>query len=209
MRAAFDANVQPQMGILHAIRGALPDDGILVDEITQVGYASWYGYPVYRPRTLITSGYAGNLGYGLATAIGVQVANPDKKVVSLSGDGGYLFHIGELATAVKYRLNLVSIVFVDGAYGNVARAQNKRFGGRVIGTELTNPDFVAMAEAFGATGYRAQTPDELAEKIALGFQQDGPVVIEVPLAKSDFPWKYLLLGEVRSNARLLARDNKD
>lgn len=204
MRRAFDDDVQPQMDILHAIRGELPEDGILVDEITQVGYASWYGFPVYRPRSLITSGYAGNLGYGLPTAIGVKIANPGRRVVSISGDGGFMFHVGELATAVKYRLNLVCIVFSDGAYSNVARAQAKRFGGRVIGTDLVNPDFVALAEAFGATGYRADSAEELAVKIRLGFAQQGPVVIEMPLGETDFPWKYLLLPRVRSNARLLS-----
>ena len=202
MRQEFSENVQPQLSILGVIRAALPDDGILVDEITQVGYASWYGYPVYAPRTLITSGYAGNLGYGLPTAIGVKIGNPDRKVIALSGDGGFLFHCGELATAVRYNLNMVIIVFSDGAYTNVARAQTKRFGGRVIGTDLTNPDFAAMAESFGATGYKANSVAQLAEKIQLGFEQDGPVVIEMPLGETDFPWKYLLLGETRSNQML-------
>ncbi|MDZ4730477.1 MAG: thiamine pyrophosphate-binding protein [Xanthomonadales bacterium] len=202
MRQEFSDHVQPQLSILGVIRAALPDDGILVDEITQVGYASWYGYPVYAPRTLITSGYAGNLGYGLPTAIGVKIANPDKKVIALSGDGGFLFHCGELATAVRYQLNMVIIVFSDGAFTNVARAQTKRFGGRVIGTDLTNPNFAAMAESFGATGYTARSVEELAEKIQLGFEQDGPVVIEMPLGETDFPWKYLLLGETRSNRML-------
>lgn len=202
MRQEFSDHVQPQLSILGVIRNALPDDGILVDEITQVGYASWYGYPVYAPRTLITSGYAGNLGYGLPTAIGVKVANPDHKVIALSGDGGFMFHVGELATAVRYQLNMVIIVFSDGAFTNVARAQNKRFGGRVIGTALTNPDFAAMAESFGATGYTAHSVAELDEKIKLGFEQQGPVVIEMPLGETDFPWKYLLLGENRSNRML-------
>jgi len=202
MRQEFSDHVQPQLSILGVIRNALPDDGILVDEITQVGYASWYGYPVYAPRTLITSGYAGNLGYGLPTAIGVKVANPDRKVIALSGDGGFMFHVGELATAVRYQLNMVIIVFSDGAFTNVARAQNKRFGGRVIGTALTNPDFAAMAESFGATGYTAHSVAELDEKIKLGFEQQGPVVIEMPLGETDFPWKYLLLGENRSNRML-------
>jgi acetolactate synthase-1/2/3 large subunit len=202
MRQEFSDHVQPQLSILEVIRAALPDDGILVDEITQVGYASWYGYPVYAPRTLITSGYAGNLGYGLPTAIGVKIGNPDRKVIALSGDGGFLFHCGELATAVRYKLNMVIIVFSDGAFTNVARAQTKRFGGRVIGTDLTNPDFAAMAESFGATGYTAHSVAELAEKIQLGFAQEGPVVIEMPLGETDFPWKYLLLGENRSNRML-------
>ncbi len=208
MRQEFSDHVQPQLSILGVIREALSDDGILVDEITQVGYASWYGYPVYAPRTLITSGYAGNLGYGLPTAIGVKVANPEKKVIALSGDGGFLFHCGELATAVRYKLNMVIIVFNDGAYTNVARAQTKRFGGRVIGTDLTNPDFAAMAESFGATGYTANSVEELEEKIRLGFEQDGPVVIEMPLGKTDFPWKFLLLGENRSN-RMLQSQNAE
>lgn len=200
----FEENVQPQMAILRAIRDELPEDGIFVDEITQVGYASWYGFPVYGPRTFISSGYYGNLGYGLPTAIGVKVANPDRPVVSISGDGGFLFHCGELATAVKYGLNLVIIVFTDGAFGNVARAQTARYGGRVIGTDLKNPDFAAMANSFGAIGYRADTPEQLAQKIRLGFQQQGPVVIEMPIGKTDFPWKYLILPEVRSNRNLVS-----
>jgi acetolactate synthase-1/2/3 large subunit len=200
----FDDNVQPQMSILRAIREELPDDGILIDEITQVGFASWYGFPVYKPRTLITSGYAGNLGYGLPTAIGVKVANPDRHVISISGDGGFLFHCGELATAVKYGLNLVCIVFSNGAFSNVARAQTERFGGRVIGTDLKNPDFAAMANAFGATGYKVETPEQLAQKIHLGFQQEGPVVIEMPLGKTDSPWKFIMLPEVRSNRSLIS-----
>jgi len=200
----FDDNVQPQMSILRAIREELPDDGILVDEITQVGFASWYGFPVYKPRTLITSGYAGNLGYGLPTAIGVKVANPDRHVISISGDGGFLFHCGELATAVKYGLNLICIVFSNSAFSNVARAQTERFGGRVIGTDLKNPDFAAMANAFGATGYKVETPEQLAQKIHLGFQQEGPVVIEMPLGKTDSPWKFIMLPEVRSNKSLIS-----
>ncbi|MDA5193877.1 thiamine pyrophosphate-dependent enzyme [Govanella unica] len=199
MRAEFDEHVQPQMGILHAIRAELPDDGIFVDEITQVGYASWYGFPVYAPRTFISSGYAGNLGYGFPTAIGVKVANPDRKVIAICGDGGFMFHCGELATAVKYGLNLVTIIFSDGAFTNVARAQDTRYNGRVIGTDLKNPDFVAMAESFGATGYKATTIEELREKIRLGFEQKGPVIIEMPIGKTDFPWKFLLLPKVRSN----------
>ncbi len=197
MRQEFVDNVQPQMAIIDAIRQALPDDGIFVDEITQVGYTSWYGMPFYAPRTLISSGYAGNLGYGLATAIGVKVGNPDRKVVAINGDGGFMFHCGELATAVKYNLNMIIIIFNDGNFTNVARAQATHYNGRVIGTDLKNPDFAAMAEAFGAKGVKARTPDEIKQQIVQGFRENGPVVIEVPLTKTDFPWKYLLLPQVR------------
>ena len=85
--------VQPQLEYLDAIRRALPDDGFFVDEITQVGYASWYGFPVYEPRHLVTCGYQGTLGYGYATALGVKVANPDKPVVNIAGDGGFMFTV--------------------------------------------------------------------------------------------------------------------
>jgi acetolactate synthase-1/2/3 large subunit len=133
MRAEFE-RVQPQVAFLDVIRAALGEDGILVDEITQTGYASWYAYPVYAPRTLITSGYAGNLGYGYATAVGVKVASPGHRVVAISGDGGFMFNGLELATAVKYGLNLVSVVFADAALSNVARAQSQKYGGRDSGS---------------------------------------------------------------------------
>lgn len=196
MRAEFE-HVQPQVAYLDTIRRELPEDGLFVDEITQVGYASWYAFPVYSPRTLITSGYAGNLGYGYATAVGVQVARPDRKVVAISGDGGFLFNAQELATAVKYQLNIVSVVFRDEAFSNVARAQTLRFGGRVIGTDLVNPDFVKLAEAYGAAGYRAGTAGQLGDCLRKAFDQRGPALIEVPVRETANPWQHLLLPKVR------------
>jgi len=191
--------IQPQMSYLNVIREELPDDGIFVDEITQVGFASWYGFPVYAPRKLITSGYAGNLGYGFATALGVKVGNPDTPVISINGDGGFMYTVAELATAVKYNIALVSIVFSDGAFGNVVRAQKERYGGRVIGTELVNPDFTRLAEDFGAAGYRAETPEALRKVLRKAFAQGGPVVIEVPIGEAARPWEFLLLPKVRGN----------
>ncbi len=197
MRAEFEKNVQPQMSYLNVIREELPDDGILIDEITQVGIASWYGYPVYEPRTFISTGYAGNLGYGYPTSLGVKIGNPDKQVVALSGDGGFMFNSGELATAVKYQIASVTIIFTDNSFANVARAQTQRFGGRVIGTDLHNPDFVKFAESFGAIGYRAETPEQLREKLKRGMNDNGPVLIEVPMPEKDNPWQYILLPPVR------------
>jgi acetolactate synthase-1/2/3 large subunit len=203
MRAQFET-VQPQLAYLDVIRRELPDDGIFVDEITQVGYTSWYGFPVYSPRTFVSSGYAGNLGYGYATAVGVQVGRPDRKVVAISGDGGFLFNSQELATAVKHRLNVVSIVFRDGAFGNVARAQTLRYSGRIIGTDLCNPDFVKLAEAYGAIGYRAESPDALAKTLQRAFTANGPVVIDVPLRETADPWQFLLLPKARSPGKTKA-----
>ena len=193
----FEQDVGPQMRILKVIREELPEDGFLVDEVTQVGYASWYGYPVYRPRHFISSGYQGNLGYGYTTALGVQIANPDKKVVVLGGDGGFMYQATEMATAVKYRLNLVNIVFNNHSYGNVQRAQQEQFGGNVIGSDLTNPDFVRFAESFGAPGFRVETTEQLRKALQAAFKETGPVLIEMPSAGMPNPWPYILLPRNR------------
>ena len=193
----FEHDVGPQMDILKVIREELPEDGFLVDEVTQVGYASWYGFPVYQPRHFITSGYQGNLGYGYTTALGVQVANPDKKVVVLGGDGGFMYQATEMATAVKYRLNLVNIVFNNHSYGNVQRAQQEQFGGNVIGSDLTNPDFVRFAESFGAPGFRVDTTEQLRKALQAAFKETGPVLIEMPSAGMPSPWPYIILPRAR------------
>ena len=195
----FEQDVGPQMRILKVIREELPEDGILVDEVTQVGYASWYGFPVYRPRHFISSGYQGNLGYGYTTALGVQIANPDKKVVVLGGDGGFMYQATEMATAVKYRLNLVNIVFNNHSYGNVQRAQQEQFGGNVIGSDLTNPDFVRFAESFGAPGFRVETTGQLRKALQAAFKETGPVLIEMPSAGMPNPWPYILLPRNRGS----------
>jgi acetolactate synthase-1/2/3 large subunit len=186
------ATIQPQVAYLQAIRDVLPDNGIFVDEVTQVGYTSWYGFPCYQPRRFINSGYQGNLGYGLATAIGAKVANPDAQVVSISGDGGFMFNVQELATAVRERLNLVAIVFNNNMFGNVARDQHNLFEGRVIGTNLANPDFPALAESFGAAGQRVTTPEALRPALEKAFARSGPTVIEVPLDAVTNPWPLMV-----------------
>ena len=122
--------VQPQMSFLDAIRDVLPEDGILCDEMTQAGYVSWFGFPFHAPRTLITSGFSGTLGAGFPTALGVKVAMPDRPVVALTGDGGFLFGGAELATAVQHGINLVTVLFNNSSYGNVLRDQRRLFQGR-------------------------------------------------------------------------------
>ena len=148
--------IQPQLSFLGAIRSVLPRDGIFCDEITQCGFASWYGFPVYAPRQHINCGYQGTLGYGYATALGVKVAHPERAVVSIAGDGGFLFNVQEMATAVQYGIGLKTIVFNSNSFGNVQRQQREWFGERLIGSDLRNPDFLRLAEAFGMPGHRAQ-----------------------------------------------------
>ena len=136
--------------------------------------------PVYHPRTFISTGYQGTLGYGFQTALGVKVARPTVPVISVAGDGGFLFGVQELATAVQHRINIVAIVFNNNRYGNVQSMQRALYGGRVIASDLHNPDFPRLAETFGAGGYRAETPAALAEAIDQALQAERPAVIEVP-----------------------------
>ena len=185
------ASVQPQFGYVQALRDALPEDGICVEEITQISYVSRVAMPVYEPRTYLTANYQGTLGWGFPTALGAKVAAPDRPVLSVTGDGGFLFGATELATAVKHGINTVTVVFNDGAFGNVKRMQKERYGGRVIASELHNPDFVDFAQAFGALGLRAHTPDELRATLAAAFDAAAPVLIDVPVGEMPAPWSMM------------------
>jgi acetolactate synthase-1/2/3 large subunit len=197
MAAKFADTVGPQVEYLKAIRAALPDDGFFVDELTQVGYVSRFAFPNYRPRRYITSGYQGTLGYGFAAALGVKVAHPDAAVVSVAGDGGFMFNVQELATAVQHGIGVAVVVFNDGAFGNVLRMQKDLYGGRVIATNLKNPDFVKLAETFGAAGVRAASPKELGAALTQAFARPGPTLIEVPIGEVPQPWPFIQLPRVR------------
>jgi len=201
--AARIASVQPQMAFLHAIREALPDDGFFVDEITQVGYASWYGFPVYAPRHHVNSGYQGTLGFGYATALGVKVANPDHAVVNIAGDGGFLFTSNEMATAAQYDIPLVTVLFNNNRFLNVQRQQNDWFGGRRIGSDLKNPDFVRYAQSFGIHAQRVSTPDALVAAIREGLERNAPALIEVPCGDMTTPWPHIILPRVDEGATVV------
>jgi len=170
---------QPQFSLVETIRDVLPEDGILCDEVTQVAYIAWYGYPVYQPRSLISSGFSGTLGYGFPTALGVKVANPDRAVVSINGDGGFLYGGSDLATAVQHGINLVTVVVNNSAYGNVLRDQKRLFDGRHSGSELKNPDFQAYAKSFGVAAWRVQDADGLRGALKEALAANAPAFIEV------------------------------
>ena len=153
---------------LRAIREVLPDDGVVVEELTQVGYASRALYQARKPRTFISSGYQGTLGWGVATALGVKHALGDTPVVAINGDGGFMFNVQELSTAVRHRIPVVVVVFNDGAYGNVRNMQKDLHGNRLIGTDLANPDFVRLAESFGI----ARPPHHHARGAAAGARAE-------------------------------------
>jgi acetolactate synthase-1/2/3 large subunit len=197
IQAKMEAKLAPQLGWLKALRSALPDDGIMVEELTQMGYVARFAFPVYNPRSYIASGFQGTLGWGAATSVGVKAAQPHKPVVSVSGDGGFMFTVQELATAVHFKLPVVFVVFNDNAFGNVKRMQQDLYGGRVIATDLTNPDFVKMADSFGAIGARARTPEELMREVRRGLAADMPTVIDVPVGALEAPFEFMTMGRVR------------
>jgi acetolactate synthase I/II/III large subunit len=191
-RADYES-VQPQVAYLDVIREALPRDGFFVEEICQVGFTARYALPVYLPRTYVSCGYQDNLGFGFMTALGVTLANPDRVVISVSGDGGFMFGVQELATAVHNQIKLISIVFNNRSFGNVLRDQQTVFNGHLIGESLTNPDFVKLAQSFGAKAYRASNPAELKSVLTSALNDSGPVLIEVPSEPGSeaSPWPFL------------------
>jgi acetolactate synthase-1/2/3 large subunit len=188
--------VQPQMSFLEAIRDALPEDGILCDEMTQVGYVSWFGFPFHRPRSLITSGFSGTLGAGFPMALGVKVAQPDRPVVAVTGDGGFMFGSSELATAVQHGINLVTVVFNNSAYGNVLRDQHRLFEGRDSGSRLRNPDFQTYARSFGVPSWRVTDGDGLRTAVRQALGANSPALIEVMTdIKQEYqPWEFISPG---------------
>jgi len=190
--------LSPQIAFLEAIRTELPEDGIFVDEVTQVGFAARLLFPVYKPHTFLSPGYQDNLGWGFATALGAQHARPDAPVVAITGDGGFMYTASELATAVLHRIPLTTIVFNDGAFGNVRRIQQERYGNRLIGSELANPDFVAFARSFGAEAARASTPEELRRALRRALaNRSGPSVIEVAVGAMPSPWEFIFMDKIR------------
>jgi acetolactate synthase-1/2/3 large subunit len=181
--------IQPQRRFLTALRRAIPENGILVTELTQVGYLATVAYPVYAPGTLIAPGYQGTLGYGFPTAIGATAGNPDRVVVSINGDGGFGWNLQELATVAKYRLPLITVIFNDSAFGNVRRIQKEVFA-RTLGTDLCNPDFLKLGDAFGVPAVRVTTPTQLEGVIreAATSRNRGPLLVEVPVGEMPSPW---------------------
>ncbi|MDE2329551.1 MAG: hypothetical protein KGK16_02005 [Bradyrhizobium sp.] len=186
-------SIQPQMAYLDILRDVLPANAIVTDELSQVGFASWYGFPVYEPRTFITSGYQGTLGSGFPTALGAKVANPDRAVVAITGDGGFMFGVQELATAAQFNIGVVTLVFNNNSYGNVRRDQIEAFDGRVVASDLVNPDFVKLAESFDVGAARVSSPDAFRPALEKALAAGSPyvLVIEVPRDSETSPWTFI------------------
>jgi len=177
-----------QLSVIRSIHEVLQDDGIIVPDITNIGYWCDIAYPVNRPRTYLDSSYFATLGFAFPTALGAKTGNPDKPVVALCGDGGFPYAAAELATAIQEKINVVTLLFVDNAYGTVSGIQRQQFGGRYIGNTLHNPDYVKFAESFGAIGIRLSHYEELGDKLSPALEADRPVLIEIPVPLLDTPW---------------------
>lgn len=196
--AAQAERIQPQHAWLRVLRSAIPDDGILVNELTQVGYFARSHYPVFAPRTFINPGYQGTLGYGFPTALGAAVGAAGRMVVSITGDGGFGWSLQELATAARYDLNIVVVVFNDGRFGNVRTLQTQQFG-EAFGDELRNPDFRLLAQAFGVAYERVETPEGLEPVLRVARDAGGPLLIEAPVKAMPSPWGLMRLTSPESS----------
>lgn len=194
---ALARDLAPQWAFLQAIRAALPEEAIVVEDVTQLGFVGRLAFPVNAPRHYLSPGYQDNLGWGYGAALGAKVACPDRPVVALLGDGGFLYQAMELATAIRHGIGVIAIVFDDGAFGNVRRIQKEHYGNRLTGSDLHNPDFVRFAESFGVRAFRASAPSELEAALRRAVAEGGPALIHVPLGELPSPWPFILLPRVR------------
>lgn len=191
--------VQPQADYVAALRETMADDAIFVNELTQVGYLARIAFPVYGPNTYIGPGYQGTLGYGFPVALGAAVGGAGRRVVSITGDGGFGWNLQELATAQRYRLPLTLVVFNDGHYGNVRAIQKREFGAEVA-VELANPDFGLLAQAFGVDYAHVDSPNGLRGALKEANASNGPVLIEVKIGVVPSPWHLLRLQPMKGMA---------
>ena len=166
---------------LAALRRAIPRDGILVNDTTMMSYAAAKHFPTYAPRTfLVPAGYL-TLGFSMPAAIGAKIAQPEKVVVSIVGDGGFQFTMHELATAKQFGVGLPIVIFNDSTYTAVKLDQAMRYDRRYIAVDLVNPDFLKLAAAYDIPGVRATSPDELEHAVIEASQRGGPTIIDVPI----------------------------
>jgi acetolactate synthase-1/2/3 large subunit len=172
-------NAQPPLPLLPDIREVLADDGIIAVDVHALGYASFNEFPIDQPRNFLYPCVAVSLGYAYPAAIGAKIAHPTKPVVCFSGDGGFMMGAAELATAVRYGINVVAVVVNDSSLSSIKGTQQKFHEGRIIGTDLSNPDFSQFAKTFGAQGLRVKDLTKFATILKDALKADRPTIIEV------------------------------
>ncbi|MFF8897568.1 thiamine pyrophosphate-binding protein [Streptomyces lydicus] len=164
--------------VLASVRDALPDDAVSCWDMTILAYWAWSAFDPRRSNALHSAQGAGGLGYGFPAALGVAVADPERPVLAVSGDGGAMYSIAELATARQYDLPVTWLIVDDGGYGILREYMTDAFG-RATATELARPDFVALAESFGVPAVRT-SPDGLRADLAAALAAPGPSVVVLP-----------------------------
>jgi acetolactate synthase-1/2/3 large subunit len=192
IRSRLEKAAPLQISIIRSIRSVLSDDDIVVPDITNIGYWCDIAYPVNKAGTYVDSSYFATLGFAFPTALGAKIGNPDKNVVAICGDGGFPYAAMELATAVQEKINVVTLLFTDNAYGTVTGIQRRQFGGRFIGNQLHNPDYVKFAESFGAVGIRLSGHEKLEDALKSALAANRPALIEIPVPLLDTPWDALM-----------------
>lgn len=197
---ALGSLLAPQRDYTKAIRSALPEEEIVCFDVTQLHFYSWFGFPIYRPRTVIQPGYQGTLGYGYPTALGAKVAAPGRKVLYVGGDGGFMFNVQEISTALRFGIKVVAVVFNDNAFGNVRRTQKEMFDARYIASDLRNPDFGKFADSFGMRYALVENPGRLSPAITEAFAADEPAFIEVRAGAFPNPFPHMFFRRVRGPA---------
>mgnify|MGYP001178484201 CR=1 FL=1 len=170
---------QRPLPLLDEIRQVLPAESILCVDVHSLGYSTFDEYPVDQPRNYLYPCIGVSLGYAYPASIGAKIGCPDKPVVCFSGDGGFLMGSSEIATAVKYGVNVIGIVINDGALTSIKASQQKAFRGRTIDTNMINPDFVELAKSFGAKGKRVKSLDKFKKVLEEALVNQGPTIIEV------------------------------
>ncbi len=179
LRAKSDA--QPSLPVIHELQDVLPRDTIYAIDVHALGYASFAEFPIYDPRTFLYPNIGVALGHAYPAAIGAKVAHPDRPVICFSGDGGFLMGAVEMATAMKYGINVVAIVVNDGALSAIKGSQLKGCEGRTIDTDLLNPDFVEFAQSFGAYAKRVENLGDFKDTLRDALAAEKPALIEVML----------------------------
>ena len=179
LRAGFDA--QPPLPVIHEFQDVLPRDTIYAIDVHALGYASFAEFPIYDPRTFLYPNIGVALGHAYPAAIGAKVAYPDRPVICFSGDGGFLMGAVEMATAMKYGINVVAVVVNDGALSAIKGSQQKGCEGRTIDTDLLNPNFVEFAKSFGAYAERVEDLETFKDTLRDALAAEKPALIEVML----------------------------
>ncbi|GAB4538953.1 MAG: biosynthetic-type acetolactate synthase large subunit [Anaerolineae bacterium] len=179
-RAALEAKAGSTRPWMDALRSSLPRDTIISADMS-LFWADMLGiFPIYEPRTMLFPWGYGTLGFSIPEALGAKVALPERPVIAIAGDGAFLFTGMELATAIKYNLNIPILVVNNNAYGMIKVQQRDQYDGQYIAVDLDNPDFVRLAHAFGVYGERVASPEALSAALGKALVADRPTVIEIP-----------------------------